>query len=280
MADINTNEYQEKFYSSGIRRNGFIMDYNPFYNKRSNGGYSTNTSEYPTLPGATVLCNCVGFANGAFNETYVRVKQKTYPTFKEGQYFPLHNGASKFISDAKSMPGLAKYVIDEDHLDQIPPVGGLIVWSSDDKTINHVAYISQVHDDNSITIIQAGWNTRSWSVRNKKNTGWCCYEKRIYRNGTSPHKYKNCWPYSDNAEKKWSLKCLGYIINPAVVEYAALHGDPCDGESIGGTTIPSMETCGAYVGDTFYAPKIWTGSDWQLPTPMIFDGSTWREAKK
>ena len=45
---------------------------NPYYNTKSNGGYSTCIVGQPTVSGLNVLCNCVGLADGAFNETYVK----------------------------------------------------------------------------------------------------------------------------------------------------------------------------------------------------------------
>ena len=41
---------------------------NKYYNTRSVGGYSTCIIGKPTDAGCNVLANCVGYANGAFNE--------------------------------------------------------------------------------------------------------------------------------------------------------------------------------------------------------------------
>lgn len=40
---------------------------NPYYNTKSNGGYSEAIKGKPTKDGLNVLANCVGYAYGRFN---------------------------------------------------------------------------------------------------------------------------------------------------------------------------------------------------------------------
>lgn len=109
---------------------------NKFYVRRANGGYSGCINGNPKHKTLNVLNNCVGLANGAFNETYCRNKQLTNPDFPDGQYYELTCNANQFIKKCKNSyskksgnreaikviePGDPEY-------DKAPPVGSLIVW--------------------------------------------------------------------------------------------------------------------------------------------------------
>ena len=41
---------------------------NKYYIRTVSGGYNGAVAGKPTISGANVLCNCVGYANGRFNE--------------------------------------------------------------------------------------------------------------------------------------------------------------------------------------------------------------------
>ena len=154
---------------------------NPYYNTKSNGGYSTCIVGQPTVSGLNVLCNCVGLADGAFNETYV----KNTPGAVAREHYALNCEANLFITRAKALGLTTKAASD------IPPVGGIIVWGG---TANHVAYISEVKDNNTIVIHQSGWDTPSWE--------WDIRTVTRNQNGS------NLWAYRGT--------CLGFIVNPAI----------------------------------------------------------------
>ena len=175
---------------------------NPYYNTRGNSGYSTAIVGNPMVKGLNTLYNCVGSANGCFNETYVR---NTGLPPKE--YFPLTAQANLLVNRAKSL-GL-KTLGPQGY----PPLGGLIVWQD-----THVAYICEVSEDgNSIVVQQTGYQTASWKYTNNKPLqytynpwdsslpGWNI--RRYDRNSRGP----NYWGYGPNG-------CVGFIVNPAIGE--------------------------------------------------------------
>lgn len=168
---------------------------NPYYNNSSSGispAYSTCITGYPTVSGLNVLCNCVGLANGAFNETYVMNTGST-----PRQYYAFHTNADRFIEVAQ------QYGLETRSASDKPPLGGMIVWG---ETANHVAYISNVIDDNTITIHQSGWDTPEWE--------WDIRNVSRNQNGT------NLWGYRGT--------CLGFVVNPAITDEPAPGPDPAD----------------------------------------------------
>ena len=74
---------------------------NPYYNTRSNGGYSTAIVGKPTDSGCNVLANCVGYAFGRFNE----IAGNTAMTLLAPR------NAELFVQIAKSSIDVAKIVI-------------------------------------------------------------------------------------------------------------------------------------------------------------------------
>lgn len=156
---------------------------NPYYNTKSAGGYSSCIEGSPTVSGLNTLCNCVGLANGAFNETYV-MNTGASP----GEHFQLNCDAAEFINRARSWYSNS---IEVRTPNQSPPLGGLIVWGG---TANHVAYISQVIDNDTVIIHQSGYNTPSWE--------WDIRTAKRNSNGI------NLWGYKGT--------CLGYLVNPGI----------------------------------------------------------------
>ena len=157
---------------------------NPYYNNSSSGispHYSSCITGRPTVAGLNVLCNCVGLADGAFNETYVENSDAS-----PGEHYRLNSDASQFINLANRL-GLETLPPSA-----YPPLGGLIVWGG---SANHVAYISYVFDENKIEISQSGYDTPSWE--------WDIRNITRNQNGT------NQWWYSTGT-------CLGFIVNPAI----------------------------------------------------------------
>jgi len=89
-------------------------DGNPYYNTKSNGGYSSaikgkcKTTGVPD-PGCNVLANCVGYACGRFNEEagYGKIK------------YSLICNAENFYAQAQKL-GLK--------VGKEPKLGGIMVW--------------------------------------------------------------------------------------------------------------------------------------------------------
>ena len=71
---------------------------NRYYIRTVSGGLNGAVSGKPAVPGANVLCNCVGYANGRFNEIINDPELKgIYKAFK----YQLVNTAEIFIEAAK-----------------------------------------------------------------------------------------------------------------------------------------------------------------------------------
>ena len=99
---------------------------NPYYNNRFSGispYYSSCVTGSPTVAGLIVLCNCVGLAHGACNETYVMNSGKP-----PQEYYPFNSNADRFIELAKG------FGLETRSASEKPPLGGLIVWGG---TANH-----------------------------------------------------------------------------------------------------------------------------------------------
>lgn len=182
---VNRNLTTEVFEGS-IRVNGFVRDYNPYFNRiGTNNGINLSVKGTPGYDGPdgnyhnrvcsedNILCNCVGFAWGAYNETWNKGVEGTSPT----HFAHCRGNANRILENAKSNPELAPYILGPD---AEPPIGGLIFWGG---SANHVAYIARV-EDTRIYVIESGWNFPKWTVRNYANTGWCNNEGWVPRNGT------------------------------------------------------------------------------------------------
>lgn len=151
---------------------------NPYYNTKSNGGYSTAIVGKPTDKGCNVLANCVGYAYGRFNEI---------AGSKEMKYLAPRN-AELFVTIAKQQ-GLK--------VGTEPKLGAVICWQKG-GTLNgtdgagHVAVVEQINADGSIITSESGYNA--------KNPFWT--QKRSKGNGS--------WGQGAG------YKFLGFIYNPAV----------------------------------------------------------------
>lgn len=100
---------------------------NKFYNTDSNGGYSWCIQGSPTIDGLNVLCNCVGWACGRFNEIY------SIETGYKGMKYPqLCCNAEDFIRKAKQI-GL--------QVQKEPTNGGIMVWEGKGDLKGHVALV-------------------------------------------------------------------------------------------------------------------------------------------
>ena len=153
---------------------------NKYFIRKASGGYSTCIKGSPTDPISDVLANCVGFANGAFNEALGLGYEK----------YPLNCNAENFIERAISL-GLKV---------QLKPVkGGIMVWKKG-ATLNgsdgagHVAYVSKdesemgadkVYTSESGYGSSAFWNT----TRSKGNGNWGAGAGYTYRGCIVPPNY-------------------------------------------------------------------------------------------
>lgn len=152
---------------------------NPYYNTRSNGGYSTAIKGKPTDSGCDVLANCVGYAFGRFNEIAGN-KEMTYLA-------PIN--AELFVQIAKQQ-GL--------EIGQTPKLGAVAVWQKG-GTLNgsdgagHVAVVEVIHGNGAII-------TTSESGYNSKRPFWTTTRTNVHGN----------WGQDS------SYKFLGFIYNPAV----------------------------------------------------------------
>jgi len=134
---------------------------NPYYNTKSNGGYSNAVKGKPTESGLDVLRNCVGYANGRFAEIQDLKKIK----------YQLVCNAEKFIDKAKT------YGLD---IGTTPKLGAIAVWQkgatkSGDDGAGHVAVVEQINSDGSIVTSESGWNASKafWTQkRNNSNGRW------------------------------------------------------------------------------------------------------------
>ena len=133
----------------------------PYYIRKADGGYSDACKGKPTDPTATVLSNCVGYANGRFAEIIGK------PCIE----YQLVCNAENFIERAKSM-GLK--------ISDKPTLGGIMVWQKG-KTLGgkdgagHVCVVEKIVNENTIITSESGYNAKSpfWNqTRTNKNGNW------------------------------------------------------------------------------------------------------------
>ena len=151
---------------------------NKFYNTSNKGGYSQCIQGKPVVKGLNVLCNCVGWACGRFNEIYSQLTG-----YKGMKYWQLNCNAENFIERGKSI-GLS--------VSSKPVLGGIMVWEGKGSLAGHVAVVEEIlSDGEKVLTSESGYNHFSFAnyTRNKGNGNW----------GLSD-----------------SFKYLGCLINPAV----------------------------------------------------------------
>ena len=150
---------------------------NKYFNTKSKGGYSTCIVGKPTDVGCNVLANCVGYANGAFNE-YINKGKEVYN---------LTCNAENFIERAISL-GLS--VVKD------PVLGGIMVWqkgatlkSSDGA--GHVAFVYEIVDENTVKTGNSGYNSKAYwnTLRKRGNGNWGQASSYTYRGCIVPPNY-------------------------------------------------------------------------------------------
>lgn len=128
---------------------------NKYYIRKASGGYNGAVKGSPTIKGADVLCNCVGYANGRFGE----IQNLGYIKYQ------LVCNAENFIEKAKSY-GLT--------ISPVPVLGGIMVWQKG-KTLSgndgagHVAVVEKVISANEIITSESGWASFAFRTITRKN---------------------------------------------------------------------------------------------------------------
>lgn len=142
---------------------------NKFYNTTSNGGYSQCIKGVPTVSGLNVLCNCVGWSCGRFNEIY------SQETGYQGMKYPkLNCNAEDFITRAKKL-GLS--------VKQEPTLGGIMVWQGKGDLAGHVAVVEKINSSTSVLTSESGYNHFSFKnfTRNKGSNGNWGVDAKSYK---------------------------------------------------------------------------------------------------
>lgn len=157
---------------------------NEYYIRTVTGGLNGAVAGSPTIKGANVLCNCVGYANGRFNEA---INDPDLKGVTKAFKYQLTCNAENFIESAKRQ-GLK--------VSKTPVVGGIMVWQKG-RTLGgsdgagHVAFVERVYDDGTILTSESGW--ASWAFKTVRRA---------------------------NGNSRWGQNSLykfrGCIINPAV----------------------------------------------------------------
>ena len=140
---------------------------NKYYIRKVTGGLNGAIAGEPTIKGANVLCNCVGYANGRYNELWNDPDLKGIVKPFNAQ---LTCNAENFIESAKRQ-GLK--------ISSTPVVGGIMVWQkgatlSGNDGAGHVAVVERVYSDGTILTSESGW--ASWAFktvrRDNSNGRW------------------------------------------------------------------------------------------------------------
>ena len=183
---------------------------NKYYIRTVTGGLNGAVAGSPTISGANVLCNCVGYANGRFNEIINDPDLKGI-VFK----FPyqLVCNAENFIESAKKQ-GLS--------ISSTPIEGGIMVWQKGATLgggdgAGHVSIVEEVYDDGTILTSESGYGAWAFKTirRNNNNGRW---------GQGSAYKFRGC------------------IINPSVTDPKVVPVPPLVVDGIGGgNTVRAMQ---------------------------------------
>lgn len=155
---------------------------NPYYNTKSNGGYSEAIKGKPCEPGLDVLRNCVGYAYGRFNEIVGAGMMLYLAPVNAEKFIQYMNHKTKGLTYGMT-----------------PKLGACMVWQKGATLLGsdgagHVAIVEQINDDGSVITSESGYGA--------KKAFWT--QKR------------------DNSNGRWGegrgYKFLGFIYNPAVAD--------------------------------------------------------------
>lgn len=183
---------------------------NKYYIRKVTGGLNGAVAGEPTQPYANVLDNCVGYANGRYNEIINDPDLKgVVKAFK----YQLTCNAENFIESAKRQ-GLK--------ISPTPIEGGIMVWQkgrtlSGGDGAGHVAVVERVYDDGTILTSESGW--ASWAFKTVRR---------------------------DNSNGRWGQNSLykfrGCIINPSIANPKVVPVPPLTVDGVGGNcTVRAMQ---------------------------------------
>ena len=183
---------------------------NKYYIRSVTGGLNGAVAGDPTIKGANVLCNCVGYANGRFNEIW---NDPELEGIVKSFNVQLTCNAENFIESAKRQ-GLK--------ISSTPIEGGIMVWQkgstlSGGDGAGHVAVVERVYDDGTIMTSESGW--ASWAFKTVRR---------------------------DNNNGRWGQNSLyrfrGCIINPSIKDPKVVPVPPLVVDGIGGNcTVRAMQ---------------------------------------
>ena len=151
---------------------------NKYYIRQVSGGLNGAVQGQPVVSGANVLCNCVGYANGRFNEI---INDPDLTGMVQKFPYQLVCNAENFIESAKNQ-GLK--------ISSTPTVGGIMVWQKgntlhDYDGAGHVEVVEQINQDGSIVCSSSGWNGWAFRLLTRYNTNGNWGQE-------SPYKFRGC----------------------------------------------------------------------------------------
>lgn len=160
---------------------------NPYYNTKSNGGYSTAIVGKPTDKDCNVLANCVGWAFSRVNEI---AGDKTMSILEP-------RDAERWVEIAKKQ-GHKIY--------QSPKPGDVMCWAKGSTATNsdgagHVAVVEHVYSDKMVLTSESGYNASKpfWTqVRNKGNGNWGQSSAYTFLGFIRPKQYDGLYDSSPN----------------------------------------------------------------------------------
>lgn len=147
---------------------------NKSYITTSKGGWNSCIQGYPTDKECNVLANCVGYANGRFNEIITELTG-----FEGNKFNTLNCNAEWFIERAKAA-GLK--------VGNTPKPGAIMCWQRGTLDggadgAGHVAVVEKVYDDNHVYTSESGYGASAfWNQhRYNKNGRWGIGSKYTFR---------------------------------------------------------------------------------------------------
>ena len=138
---------------------------NKCYIRQATGGWNSCIQGSPTDSQCNVLANCVGYANGRFNEIYNEITGN-----RSNKYNILNCNAENFIERARNA-GL--------EVGQTPRAGAIMCWKkgatlSGYDGAGHVAVVERVNSDGSVYTSESGYGSSAfWNqTRYNSNGRW------------------------------------------------------------------------------------------------------------
>lgn len=136
---------------------------NKCYIRQATGGWNSCIQGSPTDSQCNVLANCVGYANGRFNEIYNEITGN-----RSNKYNTLNCNAENFIERARNA-GL--------EVGQTPRAGAIMCWQkgttlSGSDGAGHVAVVERVNSDGSVYTSESGYGSSAfWNQTRYNNNG-------------------------------------------------------------------------------------------------------------